>query len=66
MADTTGTVVRTPTNVRPAGLAKRATRTPAAPAAEPADVTAFSPEWQAREKAADEKLRRSMNICRGC
>ena len=68
VADSTGTVVGTPTNVRPAGLAKRVTRTaPAsAPVAEPADVTAFSPEWQARENAADEKLRRSMNICRGC
>ena len=67
VADSSGAVVGVPTNVRPAGLAKRVTRTPAsAPAAEPADVTAFSPEWQARENAADEKLRRSMNICRGC
>jgi hypothetical protein len=37
--------------------AERATR--AAP-------TNFSPEWYAQEKAADEQLRRSMNICRGC
>jgi hypothetical protein len=67
VADSSGAVVGVPTNVRPAGLAKRVTRTPAsAPAAQPADVTAFSPEWQARENAADEKLRRSMNICRGC
>ena len=28
--------------------------------------TNFSPEWYAQEKAADEQLRRSMNICRGC
>lgn len=27
---------------------------------------AFSPEWQAQQDAADEKLRRSMNICTGC
>ena len=26
----------------------------------------FSPEWYAQEKAADEQLRRSMNICRAC
>jgi hypothetical protein len=28
--------------------------------------TAFSPEWHAREQAADEQLRRRMNICNGC
>ena len=32
----------------------------------PDDVKPFSPEWQAREDAFDEKLRRTMNICRGC
>jgi len=30
------------------------------------DVTPFSAEWQAREDAFDNKLRRTMNICRGC
>ena len=30
------------------------------------DVTPFSPEWRAREDAFDNKLRRTMNICRGC
>jgi hypothetical protein len=30
------------------------------------DVKPFSPEWQAREDAFDNKLRRTMNICRGC
>ena len=34
--------------------------------ASPSDVTPFSPEWQAREDAFDNKLRRTMNICRGC
>lgn len=29
-------------------------------------VTPFSAEWQAREDAFDNKLRRTMNICRGC
>jgi hypothetical protein len=28
--------------------------------------TAFSPEWHALEQAADDKLRRQMNICNGC
>jgi len=31
-----------------------------------ADVKPFSPEWQARENAFDEKLRRRMNICGSC
>lgn len=40
---------------------------PAAPAHTPqADVKPFSPEWQAREDAFDNKLRRTMDICRGC
>lgn len=34
--------------------------------APPADVKPFSPEWQAREDAFDNKLRRTMNICRAC
>jgi hypothetical protein len=34
---------------------------------QPAEPTAFSAEWQAREDARDVRLRRSMgNICRGC
>jgi hypothetical protein len=28
--------------------------------------TAYTPEWFAQEQAADERLRRQMNICRGC
>jgi hypothetical protein len=31
-----------------------------------ADVKPFSAEWQARENAFDEKLRRRMNICGSC
>ena len=31
-----------------------------------ADLLPFTPEWQAREDAFDERLRRTMNICRGC
>jgi len=26
----------------------------------------YTPEWQAREDAADARLRRQMNICNGC
>jgi len=37
-----------------------------APQSGRAGPTNFSPEWYAQEKAADEQLRRSMNICRGC
>jgi hypothetical protein len=29
-------------------------------------MTPFTPEWHARENAADEQLRRRMNICNGC
>jgi hypothetical protein len=32
----------------------------------PADVKPFSAEWQAREDAADNRLRRAMSICGGC
>jgi hypothetical protein len=42
-----------------------AVRTVTRPAAS-AGPTAFTPEWHARENAADEALRRRMNICRGC
>ena len=30
------------------------------------DLLPFTPEWQAREEAFDNQLRRTMNICRGC
>ena len=36
------------------------------PAIPEADLLPFTPEWQAREDAFDERLRRTMNICRGC
>jgi hypothetical protein len=34
--------------------------------AAPSDVMPFSAEWRAREDAFDTRLRRTMNICRGC
>ena len=37
-----------------------------APQSGRAGPTNFSPEWYAQEKAADEQLLRSMNICRAC
>lgn len=30
------------------------------------DVKPFSPEWHSRENALDARVRRSMDICRGC
>jgi uncharacterized protein (DUF58 family) len=65
VADRSGTLVGVPTNVQPAGLAQDGAA-PRAAAVQPREPTAFSAEWKAREDAEDEKLRRSMNICRGC
>ena len=49
-----------PTNAdRPRG------RTASQPA-QTSGPTAYSPEWLAREEAADAQLRRRMNICSGC
>ena len=31
-----------------------------------AELLPFTPQWQAREDAFDNRLRRTMNICRGC
>jgi hypothetical protein len=42
------------------------TREQSTRATRPADVKPFSAEWQAREDAADNRLRRSMSICGGC
>jgi hypothetical protein len=36
------------------------------PATPEAELLPFTPEWQAREDAFDARLRRTMNICRGC
>ena len=42
-------------------------RTPGGPvSARSDDVLPYSPEWQARESALDDRLRRTMNFCRGC
>ncbi len=38
----------------------------AQPRAVSSGPTAYTPEWFAQEQAADERLRRQMNICRGC
>jgi len=50
-------------------VAERPDRGPpahAAPAQPEAELLPFTPEWQAREDAFDNRLRRTMNICRGC
>ena len=63
----TGTLLM-PTNTGNVAMStepERAVTRPGQPAAR-ATPTNFSPEWYAQEKAADEQLRRSMNICRGC
>jgi hypothetical protein len=31
-----------------------------------ADLLPFTPAWQAREEEFDKRLRRTMDICRGC
>ncbi len=49
--------------VRDTGPGRTTRLTPNTPEA---DVLPFTPEWQAREDAFDERLRRTMNICRGC
>ena len=62
--------------VSPAGIAGARTMTREAPDRGPpphvtpttpqGEVLPFTPEWQAREDAFDNRLRRTMNICRGC
>jgi len=44
----------------------RGPRSHATPAQPQAELLPFTPEWQAREDAFDARLRRTMNICRGC
>ena len=56
-----GTVV-----TQPAGLSRAALRAQTVVQADPADPPPYTAEWQAREDAADDRLLRSMNICRGC
>jgi hypothetical protein len=62
----TGTVVM-PTNTGNVAMpvGDRAVERPA-PQSARSTPTNFSPEWYAQEKAADEQLRRSMNICSRC
>jgi hypothetical protein len=67
--DLTASIDTMPTNVQPAGLnhAVVRRRPTALGTGNPTDMTAFSPEWHAREDARDADLKRSMNnICRGC
>jgi hypothetical protein len=53
-----------PTNrVQPDRAIVRPTARPSGATGSP---TAFTPEWHAQENAADEQLRRRMNICNGC
>jgi len=55
--------------VRPARIVERPDRGPpshVAPAQPQGELLPFTPEWQAREDAFDNRLRRTMNICRGC
>jgi hypothetical protein len=51
-AEPTGAVVSAPVAARPAAAS--------------GGGTAYSPEGLAQDNAADERLRRQMNICRGC
>jgi len=39
---------------------------PVTPTNPQTELLPFTPEWQAREDAFDQQLRRTMNICRGC
>jgi hypothetical protein len=57
--------IQTGNAAMPTGAQRTVVRTIARPAAS-AGPTAFTPEWHARENAADEALRRRMNICSGC
>jgi hypothetical protein len=36
------------------------------PTKQQAELLPFTPEWQAREDDFDKRLRRTMDICRGC
>ena len=62
IADDDSTVM--PTTTGNAGMTTRTVIRP--PAARPSGPTAYTPEWHAEEKAADERLRRQMNICTRC
>ena len=57
--------IQTGNAAMPTGSQRPVVRTIARPAAS-GGPTAFTPEWHARENAADEALRRRMNICGGC
>jgi hypothetical protein len=60
-----GTPKRTPDQTAAVSYVTGKKRTQSTQAT-PADVKPFSAEWQAREDAADNRLRRSMSICGNC
>jgi hypothetical protein len=63
----TASVSDAPTYVQPAQLTRPIVRKKPTALSDGKDVTAYSPEWQAREDALDAELKRSMsNVCRGC
>jgi hypothetical protein len=65
--DHTASTSDAPTYVAPAGLSRSVVRKKPTALSDGKDVTAYSPEWQAREDALDNQLKRSMNnVCRGC
>jgi len=61
-----GTPKRTPDQTAAVSYMAGEKRTQSKQAATPSDVKPFSAEWQAREDAADNRLRRTMSICGGC
>ena len=61
-ADVTGSTPR-PAEDRLQPIANVPSKPPAPAVAE---IRPFSPEWYARENEEQERLRRSMRICRGC
>lgn len=65
--DRTASTSDAPTYVQPAQLSRSVVRKKPTALSDGKDVTAYSPEWQAREDALDAQLKRSMsNVCRGC
>lgn len=63
-ADRIGGISDSETVTQPAGLPRGTNTGPALSSS--SGPTAYSPEWLAREHDADERLKRRMNICRGC
>ena len=68
--DVTGDVTASmgmPTIIGNAAMPTNPDRAVPATSPRPGNLTAFTPEWQAQQDAADARLHHSMkNICRGC